>query len=161
MTEQKNNSEQIKNENNENKYFSQFYSFLNSNYIKNSFENKLEQVAIDCNLFSEEIEVHNENEKLIIQLFGKSSVTLKKLYKKKRLIDHYFFLLILFNILSNLPYSIIPIQKFIDICDHYMAYGVYYLFTSLWNNHFFHISLSNTMVSKMSDNMMRWYEARH
>lgn len=69
------------------------------------------KVAIECDLYFEEIEIKNENEKLFIQLFGKNTVTLKKLYKKKKTIDHYFFLLLLFNILSNLPYSIIPIQK--------------------------------------------------
>ncbi|SCN43047.1 conserved Plasmodium protein, unknown function [Plasmodium ovale] len=210
MTEEKNNSEEAKNENNENKYLSQFYSFLNSNYIKNSFESKIEnaqnkkkkhlssrkayiylirkfkkvraekekrknekakKVAVECDLYFEEIQIQNENEKLIIQLFGKNSVTIKKLYRKKKLIDPYFFLLILCNILSNLPYSIIPIQKFIDICDGYIAHGVYlltnlnfslyskkkkihkiyfepvfYLFILLWNNHYFHISLSNTLV---------------
>ncbi|CRG94379.1 conserved Plasmodium protein, unknown function [Plasmodium gallinaceum] len=195
MLEEKNNSEQCKNENYENKYLSQFYSFLNSNYIKNTFENKLEyssdikkkhiscrkaykylirkfkKVAIESDLYLEEIEIRNGNEKLIIQLFGKNSVTLKKLYKKKKLIDHYFFLLILFNVLSNLPYSITPIQKFINICDSYTNYGinllmdlnwkfyrkrkkihkiyfepVFHLLILLWNNHYFHISLSNTLI---------------
>ncbi|SBS80527.1 conserved Plasmodium protein, unknown function [Plasmodium ovale curtisi] len=172
MTEEKNNSEEAKNENNENKYLSQFYSFLNSNYIKNSFESKIENAQNKkkkhlssrkayiylirkfkkvraekekrknekakkvereykrigkCDLYFEEIQIQNENEKLIIQLFGKNSVTIKKLYRKKKLIDPYFFLLILCNILSNLPYSIIPIQKFIDICDGYIAHGVYLL----------------------------------
>ncbi|CRG98674.1 conserved Plasmodium protein, unknown function [Plasmodium relictum] len=195
MLEDKNNSEQYKDESNENKYLSQFYSFLNSNYIKNTFESKLEhtrnvkkkhlsyrkaykylirkfkKVAIESDLYLEEIEIKNGNEKLIIQLFGKNSVSLKKLYRKRKLIDHYFFLLILFNILSNLPYSITPIQKFINICDSYINYGVnllmnlncilyrkrkkihkiyfkpvFNLLISLWNNHFFHISLSNTLI---------------
>ncbi|EUD66737.1 hypothetical protein C922_02722 [Plasmodium inui San Antonio 1] len=196
MTEEKSHNESTKNESSENKYLSQIYSFLNSSYIKSSFESKPEhgqnkkkrrhlssrkaygslvrmfkKVAIECDLYLEEIQVQNENEKFIVQLFGRNSVTLKKLYRKKKMIDHYFFLLILFNILSNLPYTIIPIQKFVDICDSYITRGVkllmklnashygrkkrihkiyfesvFYLFVSIWNNHYFDFSLSNTMV---------------
>ncbi|OTN66720.1 Uncharacterized protein PKNOH_S08505800 [Plasmodium knowlesi] len=196
MTEEKSHNEPTKNESSENKYLSQIYSFLNSSYIKSSFESKPEndqnkkkrrhlssrkaygylvrrfkKVAIECDLYLEEIQVQNENEKFIVQLFGRNSVTLKKLYRKKKMIDHYFFLLILFNILSNLPYTIIPIQKFVDICDSYINRGVkllmklnashygrkkrihkiyfesvFYLFVSIWNKHYFDFSLSNTMV---------------
>ncbi|CAG9482384.1 unnamed protein product [Plasmodium vivax] len=196
MTEEKSHNEPTKNESSENKYLSQIYSFLNSSYIKSSFESKPEhgqnkkkrrhlssrkaygylvrrfkKVAIECDLYLEEIQVQNENEKFIVQIFGRNSVTLKKLYRKKKLINHYFFLLILFNILSNLPYTIIPIQKFVDICDSYISRGVkllmklnashygrkkrihkiyfesvLYLFVSIWNNHYFDFSLSNTMV---------------
>ncbi|GAB64925.1 hypothetical protein PCYB_041270 [Plasmodium cynomolgi strain B] len=196
MTEEKSHNEPTKNESSENKYLSQIYSFLNSSYIKSSFESKPEdgqnkkkrrnlssrkaygylvrrfkKVAIECDLYLEEIQVQNENEKFIVQIFGRNSVTLKKLYRKKKMIDHYFFLLILFNILSNLPYTIIPIQKFVDICDSYITRGVkllmklnashygrkkrihkiyfesvFYLFVSIWNNHYFDFSLSNTMV---------------
>ncbi|ANQ06520.1 Uncharacterized protein PCOAH_00009620 [Plasmodium coatneyi] len=196
MTEEKSHNEPTKNESSENKYLSQIYSFLNSSYIKSSFESKPEngqnkkkrrhlssrkaygylvrkfkKVAIECDLYLEEIQVQNENEKFIVQMFGRNSVTLKKLYRKKNMIDHYFFLLILFNILSNLPYTIIPIQKFVDICDSYITRGVkllmklnashygrkkrihkiyfesvFYLFVSIWNKHYFDFSLSNTMV---------------
>ncbi|CXH96559.1 conserved Plasmodium protein, unknown function [Plasmodium berghei] len=202
MSEQNNNNNEQSqnelnrnNETNENKYLSQLYSFLNPNYIKSSFENKVEnvpnktknnistkkaynylirkfkKVIIECDLYYEEVQIKNENVKLIIHFFGKNSITLKKLYKKRKIIDNYFFILILFNILSNFPYPILPIQKFIDICDNYISYGVsiliklnsslynkkkkvhkiyfepvFYLFTALWNNHYFHISLSNTLI---------------
>ncbi|KJP87337.1 hypothetical protein AK88_03017 [Plasmodium fragile] len=196
MTEEKSHNEPTKNESSENKYLSQIYSFLNSSYIKSSFESKPEhgqnkqktrhlssrkaygylvrrfkKVAIECDLYLEEIQVKNENEKFIVQIFGRNSVTLKKLYRKKKMIDHYFFLLILFNVLSNLPYTIIPIQKFVDICDSYITRGVKllmklnasqygrkkrihkiyfesvcHLFVSIWNNHYFDFSLSNTLV---------------
>ncbi|CAD2097149.1 hypothetical protein YYG_04806 [Plasmodium vinckei petteri] len=201
MSEQNNNNEQTQNELNgnnetsENKYLSQLYSFLNPNYIKSSFESKAEnapnknkniistrkayrylirkfkKVIIECDLYYEEVQIKNENVKLIIHFFGKNSITLKKLYKKRKVIDNYFFILILFNILSNFPYPILPIQKFIDICDNYISYGVsillklnsslynkkkkvhkiyfepvFYLFTALWNNHYFHVSLSNTLI---------------
>ncbi|CAD2085504.1 conserved Plasmodium protein, unknown function [Plasmodium vinckei brucechwatti] len=196
-----NNNEQTQNELNgnnetsENKYLSQLYSFLNPNYIKSSFESKAEnapcknkniistrkayrylirkfkKVIVECDLYYEEVQIKNENVKLIIHFFGKNSITLKKLYKKRKAIDNYFFILILFNILSNFPYPILPIQKFIDICDNYISYGVsillklnsslynkkkkvhkiyfepvFYLFTALWNNHYFHVSLSNTLI---------------
>ncbi|SCM05521.1 conserved Plasmodium protein, unknown function [Plasmodium chabaudi adami] len=201
MSEQNNNNELTQNELNgnnetgENKYLSQLYSFLNPNYIKSSFESKAEnvpnknkniistrkayrylirkfkKVIIECDLYYEEVQIKNENVKLIIHFFGKNSITLKKLYKKRKVIDNYFFILILFNILSNFPYPILPIQKFIDICDNYISYGVnillklnsslynkkkkvhkiyfepvFYLFTALWNNHYFHVSLSNTLI---------------
>lgn len=51
MSEQNNNNNEQSqnelnrnNETNENKYLSQLYSFLNPNYIKSSFENKVENV---------------------------------------------------------------------------------------------------------------------
>lgn len=180
----------------ENNYLAQFYSFLNYKYIKYPFEEVIEdeqpikkkiilspesaykrliqkfrKVIIENNLYNEEVEVNNENEKIIKQMFSKNIISIKKLYKKKNVINTYLFLLILFNVISLLPYQILPIQKFIEICDKYVRRGlnllaktkynfynrrkkihkiyiepVFNLLTSIWNNHHINISLSNTMI---------------